>query len=104
LVQPSAPWQYLCQWAELGWVVQGQRCHLHLVSLGGPKLLLQLHRHLSEIIKRPYSLRCLLRPGAGRFCVELAGLQQHCPWLALLNATPLCLGGMLLDAVKGMAK
>lgn len=49
--------------------------HIHLVSPSGPKLLLQLHRHLSEIIKCPYSWRCLLRLGAGSFYVELPGLE-----------------------------
>lgn len=79
---PAAPAPAAAQ----GWGMWGhhtQPSHIHLVSLGDPELLLRLYQHLSEINEQPCSWGCPLGPGAG-------GL-QHCPWLALLNAAPLCL-------------
>lgn len=56
--------------------------HIHLISLDGQKLLLQLHQHPSEIIKCPSSWCCLPRPGAGSFCWTaraVAALPLACP-------------------------
>lgn len=57
--------------------------HLQLLPLGHPELLLQLHQHLSEIIKSPYSCHRLPRPGAGSFSCwtarAVAALPLACP-------------------------
>lgn len=39
LVHPFAPWQYLCQQAELGWVMQGHCCH----TVRAPATSISLH-------------------------------------------------------------
>lgn len=61
--------------AGAGTLVPPSACpgHVQLLSLGHPKLLLQLHQHLSEIIKSPYSCHRLPRPEQAVFLLSCQG-------------------------------